>query len=159
MLLRRLSIATALMLSLGSSVALLPQNSVIAQPYPSGDMMPGQGGMMMQKLNLTADQKTKIQAIQTKYKPQMEQKRQAVLQAMKDMHKLMSDPSATDDQLRTQHKKVQDLHQEIGTLAFESMLEVRKVLTPEQVKQLGQMRPNQKGKPGGYPGGGRRMNK
>jgi periplasmic protein CpxP/Spy len=153
MLLRRLSIATALMLSLGSSVALLPQNSVKAQtPDQPGKTNRKDKDGWMQKLNLTADQKTKIQAIKAKYKPQMETKRQALKKAMEEKRALMQN-SASDDQLRAKHKEIQALRQEMGNLAFESKLEMRKVFTPEQLKQLNEMSQNRKGKAGGNRGG------
>ena len=155
MLLRRLSIATALMLSLGSSVALLPQNSVTAQtPDQPGKTTRKDKEVWMQKLNLTADQKTKIQAIKAKYKPQMETKRQALKKAMEEKRTLMKN-SASDDQLRAKHKEIQALRQELGDLALENKLEIRKVLTSEQLKQLNEMSQNRKGKAGGNRGGNR----
>ncbi len=150
MLLRRLSIASALILSLGSSVVLLPQNSVLAKtPGQSGKTTQKNKDGMIEKLNLTADQKTKIESIKTKYKPQMEQKRQALKKAMEEKRALMKN-SAPDDQVRAKYKEIQTLRQEKGNLALERKLEIRKVLTPEQLKQLAEMEQNHKGKAGGH---------
>ncbi|HEY9706304.1 MAG TPA: Spy/CpxP family protein refolding chaperone, partial [Allocoleopsis sp.] len=152
MLLRRLSIASALILSLGGSVALLPHNSVLAQtPDQPGKTTRKDKEAWMQKLNLTADQKTKIQAIKAKYKPQMETKRQALKKAMEEKRALMKNAPA-DDQLRAKHKEIQALRQEMGNLSFESKLEMRKVLTPEQLKQLAEKEQNRKEKKECYHG-------
>ncbi len=157
MLLRRLSIAGALILSLGSSVVLLSQNSVLAQmPDDSGDVFSGKRkGGMMKELGLTPDQMQKIQAIHTKYKPDMEAKGKALKTAMEEMRTLMKNSSSSKDQLKTQQRKVQTAHNDMMNLKFDSMLEVREILTPEQRTKFTQMMQDKKGKFGDHPGGHR----
>lgn len=52
------------------------------------------------------------------------------------------------EELRNQHEQVQELHQEMGNLRFESMLEMREVLTAEQREQFAELmqeRPENRG--------------
>ncbi|MEM9244281.1 MAG: Spy/CpxP family protein refolding chaperone [Cyanobacteria bacterium P01_F01_bin.153] len=113
----------------------------------------------LRDLNLTDAQKTEMRAIKEKYRPQFEEIR-AEGKAIKDqMRQLISNPNTSDDQLRSQHQKVQQIRQSAGTLKFESMLEMRKILTPEQREQMGQRmaeREERRGGRGGRARGGRR---
>jgi Spy/CpxP family protein refolding chaperone len=74
----------------------------------------GTMGSQMVGLNLTAEQKTKIQEIGTKYQPE--------LKKLRDSQKDATDKQAVMAQIREQQGKM--------------MAEVREVLTPEQRKQL-----------------------
>ena len=107
----------------------------------------------LRDLNLTEDQQTQLRAIKEKYQPQMEAKRSEGKAAREQMRQLMADPNTTDDQLRSQHQKMQQLRQSGGDLKFESLLEMRAVLTPEQRQQMVQRMSERRGRRGG-PGGG-----
>ncbi|HEY9703360.1 MAG TPA: Spy/CpxP family protein refolding chaperone, partial [Allocoleopsis sp.] len=106
-------------------------------------------GGMMKELGLTPDQMQKIQAINTKYKPDMVAKGKVLKTAMEEMRTLMKNSSATKEQLKTQQRKVQAAHNDMMNLKFDSMLEVREILTPEQRTKFTQMMQDKKGKFGG----------
>lgn len=74
----------------------------------------GQQGSQMVGLNLTAEQKTKINEIGAKYQPE--------LKKLRDSQKDATDKQAVMAQIREQQNKM--------------MAEVREVLTPDQRKQL-----------------------
>ncbi|MGD1851524.1 MAG: Spy/CpxP family protein refolding chaperone [Cyanophyceae cyanobacterium] len=115
----------------------------------------------LRDLNLTDAQQTEMRAIKEKYRPQMEQQRTEAKAAKDQMRQLMGNPSTSDDQLRSQHQKMQQLRQSKGNLKFESLLEMRAILTPEQRQQMAQQmaeRAERRGNRGGgrARGGGRR---
>jgi Spy/CpxP family protein refolding chaperone len=92
----------------------------------------------MEQLNLTEEQKQKLQAIQTQYKDQISQRKQAVRQATQELRDLMAGNASTDE-IRAKHRQVQGLRQQMEEVSFESMLAMREVLTPEQRSQFARL--------------------
>jgi Spy/CpxP family protein refolding chaperone len=90
----------------------------------------------IEELDLTEEQVTQIRAIREGSQDEMQALHDQLRAEREVMHTLMSG-TATDDELRSQHQKVQALHQEVGDQRFENMLAVRAVLTPEQRAELG----------------------
>lgn len=140
MLLRRFSALALLMLSLGSTAAIaapkLPQTIAQAPQEPGPPMR--DGGQLFEKLNLTADQKQKIQAIRNQYKDQMAQRRETMRKSQQELMNLMSG-TASENQIREKHRQVLAQGQQMAELQFDIMLAMRQVLTPEQRRQLAQM--------------------
>ncbi|MGK7872593.1 MAG: Spy/CpxP family protein refolding chaperone [Xenococcaceae cyanobacterium] len=153
MLLRRISLlAAVIVLSLSSIAALadpLPNsntrlNNPLDQPLaqaPTGARRRGQGfdkERFMEQLNLTEDQRQKIQEIRQKYQGEIDQRRETLHAAHQELGDMMAGTDSADA-IRTKHQEVIKLRQELGNLRFESMLEIREVLTPEQRNQFAQM--------------------
>jgi protein CpxP len=139
MFLRRASILSIALITLGGAVALAKPNSLFTQiaqnqtaPKPK-QRQP----KLMEQLNLDPEQKQKLKVIHEQYKDQISQNKQAVRQANKELRDLMAS-AATADQIRTKHKQVQGLRQDLEKLTFESMLATREILTPEQRLQFAQ---------------------
>jgi Spy/CpxP family protein refolding chaperone len=88
----------------------------------------------MDQLNLSQDQQQKLQAIQSQYKEQISQRKQALRQTTQELRNLMAG-NASDDEIRTKHKEVQGLRQQLDEVSFESTLAMRDVLTPDQRSQ------------------------
>lgn len=157
MLLRHASVAVALMLSLGSTVPAmaapksLDRSQTVAQAGPGPDNSQQRGERIFEKLNLTADQKQKMQEIRNQFTGRIAQQRQAIRQAQQELMTLMSG-KASPEQLREKHRQVSTLRQQMADLQFESMLQMREVLTPEQRSQLTKLmqerRENFRGRPG-----------
>ncbi len=158
MLLRRVGILGVLMAVLGASSAIAlevpPVAEIVAQKGP------GRGGdRWLQQLNLSQDQMQQIQAIRDRYKGQMEQRGQALRQAQQELGNLMAGTASSND-IRDKHRQVEQLRQQLAQMRFESMLEIRDVLSPDQRRQLSQMmqqrRENGPPRPGSgaAPGGG-----
>jgi protein CpxP len=97
----------------------------------------GFGGGFMQQLNLNSEQQQQLQGIRAKYQDQIEQQRAAMETARQQLGELMAS-DASVERLRSQHNEVMRLQQEMANLRFESMLETRQVLTPEQRQELSQ---------------------
>jgi protein CpxP len=140
MLLRRLSTVAILMLSLSSTAAIaipqLPQ-TITQAPQPPGPPMQD-GGQLFDKLNLTADQKQKMQAIRNQYKDKITQHRESIVKANQELTNMMNGNSS-DTQLREKHRQVVAQAQQMADLQFDMMLAMRQILTPEQRRQLAQM--------------------
>lgn len=162
MLLRRISVLALLMLALGDAGALaqsapVPEGPVAQRPGDDGPPgPPGRGpGELFEQLNLSQDQMQKMQQIRERYKTQMQQQQQTLRQAEDEFRDMMSS-TASQSQLREKHRQVQGLREQMGELRFESMLEMREVLTPDQRRQMAELmqqrRPNMRnGQGGGRP--------
>jgi periplasmic protein CpxP/Spy len=87
------------------------------------------------ELNLTPDQMQRMQGIRSRYENQISQRAQALRQAETELQGLMAS-NADSNQIRAKHNQVQTLRQQLAQIRFESMLEMREVLTPEQRRQL-----------------------
>lgn len=140
MLLRRFSALAFLMLSLGSTAAIavpkLPQTIAQAPQEPGPPMR--DGGQLFEKLNLTADQKQKMQAIRNQYQGQITQRREAMRKSRQELMNMMSG-TASESQIREKHRQVLADGQRMAELQFDIMLAMREVLTPEQRRQLAQL--------------------
>ena len=111
------------------------------------------GDRLIEELNLSPQQQ-QIQAIKSRYQPQMEAQKEQVRQAREQLRNLMVS-NASDNQIRAQHQQVQQLMQQMGNLRFNSMLEVRAILDPSQRQQFANLMEQKRGNRGGRPGGRR----
>ena len=107
------------------------------------------GGMkkILEQLNLTPEQSQKIDAIHEQFHSDKE----SLFEEMRTNHQEMRSLFASDassQELRKQHQKIQDLHQQLGNNRFETMLQVREILTPEQRSQLAELMKQHRGKRG-----------
>ncbi|MBD2580417.1 Spy/CpxP family protein refolding chaperone [Oscillatoria sp. FACHB-1406] len=132
-----------------------------AQPNPQPGNRPdrGQRGRgdgnpmerMLQQLNLSSEQSSQIQAIFQQSRTENESLHEQMKQARDQMESLMAG-NATADQLRQQHSIMQRLHQEMGDRRFETMLQVREILTPQQRARMAELKDakrQERGEPGG----------
>ena len=63
--------------------------------------------------------------------------------------------NASEDQLRSKHQEIANLRQQMGNIRFESMLEMRKILTAEQRQKLAQfLQQRRQGRGGNRPNSG-----
>ncbi len=141
MFLRRASILSVALITLGGAVALAKPNPLFSQTFAQNPASPQprqRQPKLMDQLNLNPDQKQKLKAIHEQYKDKIFQNKQAVRQANKELRDLLAS-TATVDQIRSKHDQVQGLRQDLEKLTFASMLETREVLTPEQRVQFAQL--------------------
>lgn len=138
-----MSLAAMAVFALGTGLA-------VAEPWEDGSR--GHGGMAhgmygrpeegrhlwLEKLNLSADQKDKIDQIRN---DQHEAVKGAIEQLRGEHEKMreMMQGNATDAELREQHGKIRALRLTIGDARFESFLKIRAVLTKGQRKRMGKM--------------------
>ena len=141
-------------------LAQLPPEDGPPPPPDAGEPL-DRGPRWLQDLDLSAEQIEQMQAIRTQYDDQMRDQYDQMRTARDEMHDLLKDPNTSGDRLRQQHATLQTLQQSLGDLRFESMLEMRELLTPEQratlAERMDQRREGNGGDrrgPGGGPRGG-----
>ena len=148
MTLRRVSVLTVLMLSLGGAVAFANPNSLlphtVAQNTENQSSPNRAKGRWIQELNLTPEQTQQIQAIKNQYKDQISQRRQAVRQSQQELVDLMAG-TASQTQIRQKYRQLETLKQQVSDLRFDSMLSMREVLTPQQRREFAQKMQNRRG--------------
>lgn len=93
---------------------------------------------LLEKLNLSTEQKEKMQNIRQNYKTQMKTIRENLSSERKTLREMMNSNESINA-LRSQHKKIVALDGQLHNLRFENMLEMREVLTMEQRKQFAEM--------------------
>lgn len=142
MSIRRIFALAVLMLSLGSTAAAIavpnPTESQTVAQNQRPNRPVGKEGGMFERLNLSADQKQKMQAVRDRYKDQITQRREAVRQARQELQTMMGG-TTNANQIRDKHRQIMGLRQQLEEVLFESMLSMREVLTPEQRSQLAQL--------------------
>ena len=93
---------------------------------------------LVQQLDLTSEQSEQIEAIEE----QSETENQALFEQFQTNRQETQSLLASDanpEQLRANHQAGQNLRQELDTNRFETLLEIREVLTPEQRTQMAQL--------------------
>lgn len=95
-------------------------------------------GMFLKQLKLTEAQQLQMEEIRLKYEPEFSQLHSQLFQFRQELHNMMA-ANNSNDALRAKHEEILQLRQEMDNLRFQSMLEVREILTPEQRNELGQI--------------------
>ncbi len=130
----------------------------LAQSPGMGNRRGDRKQQWMKELNLSQEQQQQLAAIQQKYKGQTEQLRQQLRTSQDELRNLMGG-SASSDAIRAKNDQIVGLRQQLNKLRFESMLESRDIMSPQQRQQftqlMNQRRTAGKGKWGG---GGAKQN-
>jgi len=159
MFFHRISLFTLLFLSLSATSAFaassfdfqtLETPQLIAQSFDDdADFGPRHRGRrrgeLMDALDLSNDQKNELQRIRNEYQPRFMEQREALFEARQTLRNMMVDDNASNSDLRQQHDKILSLRDEMGNLRFESMLEMREVLTPEQREDFAELMDERRG--------------
>jgi Spy/CpxP family protein refolding chaperone len=125
----------------GSAIVLTPPiaglSSVISQSLAQSPPQPRRTETRgwLKELNLSPEQIQKIRQIRGQYQGRLTQQRQAVQQAQQELKELMTGNASTE-QIRQKFDQVQRLRQELADTRMDSMLAIRKILTPEQRQKL-----------------------
>jgi protein CpxP len=93
---------------------------------------------LMKQLNLSSQQQQQLTAIRQKYQGQMKQLREQLRQNQQEL-KTMMDGTTPANTIMAKHDQVMELRQQLDKLRFQSMLESRDVLNPDQRKQFAQL--------------------
>lgn len=143
MSIRRISAIAVLMLTLGTTAAATAVPSPAQPETIAQNQRPnrpaGKKGGLFEQLNLSAEQKQKMQAVRDRYKEQVSQRMQAIRQARQELETMMSSATANASQMRDKNRQIMGLRQQLEEVQFESTLSMREVLTPEQRSQLSQL--------------------
>ncbi len=87
---------------------------------------------IMQELDLSREQFEQLAAIRNRYREQIIQTDEELYQAEQELEELMGSPTATESEVREKFRQVELLRQRLAELTFESSLEMRSVLRPDQ---------------------------
>lgn len=143
MSIRRISAIAMLVFFCGSTGAAIavpnPAPPEIIAQNQQQNQRGNKEGRLFEQLNLTAEQKQRMQAVRDRYKDQLSQRRQAVQQARQELANMMSGSTATATQMRDKHRQIMALRQQLEEVQFESMMAMREVLTAEQRSRLSQL--------------------
>ncbi|URR36150.1 Spy/CpxP family protein refolding chaperone [Thermosynechococcus sp. HN-54] len=115
--------------SLSPLVAIAPPT--LADPGYGGS----RSGANLDNLNLTPEQRQRLQAVRQQYQGQMEQTRNQLRTAKAELRQMMSG-NASEEQIRSKYQQVRQLENQLASLRFESMLAMRSILTPQQRQAL-----------------------
>lgn len=96
---------------------------------------------MIQQLDLTPEQQEQINQIRQQSRDESEPLKQEIRANHQQMQSLLAS-DASNDELRQQHQQMHSLYQQMGDRRFETMLQIREVLTPEQRARMPQLRGN-----------------
>jgi len=89
-------------------------------------------------LNLTPEQKTKMDELRRKFREGNAQLIGAMVTKKIELQALWSNPKAEDRVIQDKSKELRDLQNQMREKAVQMRLEVRKFLTPEQIAQMPQ---------------------
>jgi Spy/CpxP family protein refolding chaperone len=106
--------------------------------------MGGPHGGPLAGLDLSAEQKAKLKELRRGRRDKMQALQNSLQDAREDLHDLLQSNGKGEDfnaKARAQNGKVLDLAKQLGQERFESILEIRAILTPEQLKKFGRFRP------------------
>jgi Spy/CpxP family protein refolding chaperone len=90
----------------------------------------------VKQLNLTEEQTVKLQALRESYLRETLVWRDQLVIKRFDLRDLLRDPKSDPNQVLAKQREVSDLESKIQERAVLHQLEMRKVLTPEQIKLL-----------------------
>ena len=128
-----------------------PVTQLAHQNFHQGKRRGGYGGMkkVLEQLNLTPEQSQQIEAIHERFHSDNETLYQEMRTNHQQLRSLLAS-DASEEQLRQQHQNIQGLRQQLGNNRFETMLQVREILTPEQRTQMAELMEQKRGRRG-YP--------
>lgn len=132
------TIAVANSLQETPSVILTSQSKILAEEEENKPRRRQRSQQFQQQLNLSDEQMQQLSAIREKYRPQMERLKQQMQAKGQELSRMMQG-NASENDLRRKHQEIINLRQQMGNIRFESMLEMRNILTPEQRQKLAQL--------------------
>lgn len=106
----------------------------------------GEGGWL-KKMDLTEAQMQEIKSIKEAGKESM-QKKHAVIKSEKELLKTMIKGTSKNSAVRSQHKKIKKLKNEISDARFENFLKIRAIIPPEKREFLKLPKDKRRGKKG-----------
>ena len=105
---------------------------------------PGPGGMESQefrgpgrRLNLTPEQEAKIQELRRNFRTENAQLIGSIVTKRLELQSLWTDPKAESKAIQDKERELRDLQNQMKDKRVQLRLEVRRLLTPEQLSRFG----------------------
>ena len=102
-------------------------------------------GKLLQQLDLTSEQSQQIETIQEQSRSDAQGLKERLQTQHQEMRSLMAS-DADIEQIREKHQETQELHQQLSGNRFETMLQIREVLTLEQRSKMAELMPSHRGR-------------
>ncbi|MFM6322360.1 MAG: Spy/CpxP family protein refolding chaperone [Microcystis panniformis] len=131
-------VPTATVLSYPQDGLFIAQTSSPQRPENRPRRVDNSRERLIEQLNLTDEQKSKVAAIRQKYQEKTQELRETLRSNEQELNSLLSN-NASDREIRSKHQQVSRNRQEMSNLQFESFLEIRQVLTPAQRTEFSQL--------------------
>ena len=96
-------------------------------------------GKWMDRLGVTPEQKTQIQAVLGKYRPEAEPLVRKMVEERRALRRLIQDGAADENAIRSQSAKVAAIESDLAVMRARASKEVRALLTPEQKAKLAEL--------------------
>ena len=93
----------------------------------------------MERLGITGEQKTQIQGVLGKYRPEAEPVVRQMVAERRALRRLIQDGAADEKAVRSQSAKVAALESDLAVMRARVSKEVRSLLTPEQTAKLAEI--------------------
>lgn len=100
---------------------------------------------MFGQLNLTADQKSRMQAIRAKNRDANKAAHASLGKKWQELSALMRSASSTRDQALSKQREINALQAQLAESRVSTWFEMRAILTPEQLKQLESIKAERRG--------------
>ncbi|MBX9949262.1 MAG: periplasmic heavy metal sensor [Candidatus Obscuribacterales bacterium] len=123
----------------------------------AGGFPAGRKALDLSALNLTEEQKSKIQQLRKSTAMRAREVRRKLQTGGQELRDMMFDPSASDDQIRAKGRELRKLHEQAEDMKLDDFLAIRGVLTSDQRKRLPEVKPGGPRAAMVGPGGARRM--
>jgi Spy/CpxP family protein refolding chaperone len=123
-------------LSLALALALIASVAFARGPGFGRGFGAGQGYGTPPIPNLTADQSAQIQALRDSFLKENESLQKELYAKGQELRKLWSTPDADPATIKAKQNEISDLRSQLQDKATDLRLEIRKVLTPEQLAQI-----------------------
>ena len=109
---------------------------VFAEPERSSKNVPSANGkdMTFRELNLSEDQQVAIKRIKASYLNRMVHLRTELAAKQVEFKSLIGDPTAAEEAIRTRGREIEAINGQIMREMIGFELEVRRILTPEQLR-------------------------
>jgi Spy/CpxP family protein refolding chaperone len=97
------------------------------------------GKRLAAELNLSKEQQAKMTDLRKKFRDETKDLRNELLQKRAEMGKLYSDPKTDEGAIVAKQKEMDMVRQKLHDRMIQMKLEVRRMLTPEQLKKIGEL--------------------
>jgi Spy/CpxP family protein refolding chaperone len=118
-----------------------PFRRPFAHGVVSGGNFLGSRPLDLSVLNLTEEQKQKIQDLRTRDGLKAREFRKVLKDKRLHLRDLMFDPSSTDQEIRMERQDMRKLQNQIEELMLNDFLAIRSLLTPEQRQHFQELKP------------------
>ncbi len=98
----------------------------------------GHGAGMARALNLSQEQMDKIRDLKKRHYNETKALRQDIMQKRLEARNLFTDPTADEGAIVAKQREISALQQKLRDQMVQLRLEERRILTPEQLKKLGE---------------------